>query len=437
MRYVDTNSLIVIDDKSNSKKFKSFRDIETVLPHVNYSIPIRGGIAIKDGNKMLELEPDNPSYRVEGWTDEMWDTNPEGPPKDNEEIFSDFFNELFFAPNERILEEYTPHSQSWGNDKTQFIFSKKKYLDNKKKIVFNELRSVFFYKIGHDYLRIKPELFSLPKSINTKNIEFLYFSDGQILDFEKEITPKKFPNLRILIVDTDYNDIKHFPSFNQLEELYIPRKYNNKKIKKIFSFKNLNNLKKIMIRNNDNFNDTDLINLFNFYGKNFQIYNEPILNILKKRGIKVDLKKNHYSYGTKTDFYSKYIGELKNGKEHGKGQLIFNYKDKVIYSEFPYGGYTGEFKNGKWHGKGVYLEIDNHEYYYLGEKFEKKRKKGDRIVAEWIGKWKNGFEIGDYIVNIYYFNPKQKLEFKRVADIKFNSKGGTPKRRISKWILRD
>ena len=54
MRYVDTNSLIVIDDKSNSKKFKSFRDIETVLPHVNYSIPIRGGIAIKDGNKMLE-----------------------------------------------------------------------------------------------------------------------------------------------------------------------------------------------------------------------------------------------------------------------------------------------------------------------------------------------------------------------------------------------
>ena len=86
-----------------------------------------------------------------------------------------------------------------------------------------------------------------------------------------------------------------------------------------------------MIRNDDNFNDTDLINLFNFYGKNFQIYNEPILNIIKKRGIKVDLKKNHYSYGTKTDSFSKYIGELKNGKEHGKGQLIFNYNVYVVY----------------------------------------------------------------------------------------------------------
>ena len=287
MRYVDTSSLIVIDDKSNSKKFKSFRDIETVLPHVNYSIPIRGEIAIKDGTKILDLEPDNPSYRVEGWDDdEMWDINPEGPPKDNEEIFSDFFNELFFAPNERILEDYTPNIQFGGNDKTQFIFSKKKYLDNKKKILFNEVKSIYFYKIGHDYLRIKPELFSLPKSINTKNIELLYFSDGQIIDFENEITPKKFPNLRILIVDTDYNDIKNFPSFNQLEELYIPRKYNNKKTKKIFSFKNLNNLKKIMIRNNDNFNDIELTNLFNLYGKKFEIYNESIQKLLKKRGIK-------------------------------------------------------------------------------------------------------------------------------------------------------
>lgn len=291
MKYVNTTSLIVIDDKSKSKKFKSFRDIETVLTHVNYSIPIRGEIAIKDGTKRLELDPENPSYKVEGWTDEMWDINPEGPPKDNEEIFSDFFNELFFAPNERILEEYTPHCQLGENGKTQFIFSKKKYLDDKKKIIFNELRSVFFYKISHDYLRIKPEKFTLPKSINTNNIEFLYFSDGQILDFEKEITPKKFPNLRILIVDTDYNDIRCFPSFNQLEELYIPRKYHNKKIKKIFSFKNLNSLKKIMIRDGVNFNDNELINLFNKYGKNFEIYNEPIKKIIKKKGIKIDFKK--------------------------------------------------------------------------------------------------------------------------------------------------
>lgn len=87
--------------------------------------------------------------------------------------------------------------------------------------------------------------------------------------------------------------------------------------------------------------------------------------------------------------------------------------------------------------KRYFLETDNHEYYYLGEKFEKKRIKGDRVVAEWIGKWKNSYEIGEYVVNIYYFNSNQKLEFKRVIDVKFNSKGGTPKRRVSYWKMRD
>jgi|TARA_B100001964_G_C14169636_1_gene570822 hypothetical protein len=437
VKYHDTESLVVLDDQSNSKKFKSFRDIETALPVVRSYFPIKGEVLIKEGTKSFELEPENPSYKVEWWTEDMWDSQPEGPPKDNDEIFADFFDELFLSPNERILQNYMLPFQEGVDKKTQFIFAKKKYLDSKKKYIFNNIKSLYFYKIGHDYLRIKPELFSLPKSINTKNIELLYFSDGQIIDFENEITPKKFPNLRILIVDTDYNDIKNFPSFNQLEELYIPRRYNNKKTKKIFSFKNLNNLKRIMIRDNDNFNDIELTNLFNLYGKKFEIYNESIQKLLKKRGIKVDLKKNHYSYGTKTDFYHKYIGELRNNIEHGKGQVIFNYKDKKIYSEFPNAGYTGEFQNGKWHGKGVYLEIENHEYYYLGKDFEKKRVKGDRIVAEWIGKWKNGFEIGNYIVNVYYFNPKQKLKFKRVIDVKYNKKGGTPKRRISYWQMRD
>jgi len=99
-----------------------------------------------------------------------------------------------------------------------------------------------------------------------------------------------------------------------------------------------------------------------------------IQKLIKTRNIKVDLKKSRYSYGTKTDEdYSKYTGELKDNIEHGKGQLIFNYKDKKIYSKFPYGGYTGEFRNGKWHGKGVFLSTEHHDYYYLGKDFEKKK----------------------------------------------------------------
>ena len=288
MKYTDTNSLIVVDDMSNSKKFKSFRDIETVLPIVNYSIPMSGGIKIKDGSKMLELEPDNPSYRVEWWTDDMWDTNPEGPPKDNEEIFQDFFSELFFAPNERILNEYTPHYQSGNNVKMQYIFAKKKFLDTKKKIIFHDVKSLYFYKIDHDFLRIKPELFSLPKSINTENVELLYFSDGQIIDFDKVINPKKFPNLKKLIIDTDYKSLTKFPPFDQLEEFYIPRHIKKgNKYKKMFSLKNLKNLKHIIIRDDVPFNDKELKELYKSYGKKFKIYNESISKVLKKRKIKL------------------------------------------------------------------------------------------------------------------------------------------------------
>jgi len=149
-------------------------------------------------------------------------------------------------------------------------------------------------------------------------------------------------------------------------------------------------------------------------------------------------KNNLIEYGVKTESdFNKYTGEFKNNIQNGKGKLIWLNRENKKFSKFPFSGYTGEFKDAKWHGKGVYLQTDHHDYYYLGEKFEKKRIKDDRIVAEWIGKWKNGYEIGEYVVNVYYFNSKQKLEFKRVIDVKFNNKGGTPKRRISYWKMRD
>ena len=150
-------------------------------------------------------------------------------------------------------------------------------------------------------------------------------------------------------------------------------------------------------------------------------------------------KNNLIKHGIKTQsYFSKYTGEFKNNIQNGKGKQIWLKRENEKFSKIPYSGYTGEFKNGKWHGKGVNLETDLFlDYYYLGEKFEKKRTKGDRIVAEWVGKWKNGYEIGEYIVNVYYFNSKKKLEFKRIIDIKFDKKGGTSKRSISYWKMRN
>ncbi len=51
----------------------------------------------------------------------------------------------------------------------------------------------------------------------------------------------------------------------------------------------------------------------------------------------------------------KYVGEFKVGKEHGHGTYTYAYKDK----------YVGEWKNGKMHGKGTYT--DAYGKKYVGE----------------------------------------------------------------------
>ena len=147
--YKNTDSLVVIDDKSNSKKFRKFRNIESVYPVVDKFLPIEGEILINGATETLKIEPENASYNME-WD---WDINPDGPPKDKEEIFADFFGELFYLPNERILTKYMlPSVKSQTNT---FLFAKKKFLDIKKNIIFKKPKYLYFYKLGHDFLRIK------------------------------------------------------------------------------------------------------------------------------------------------------------------------------------------------------------------------------------------------------------------------------------------
>lgn len=147
---------------------------------------------------------------------------------------------------------------------------------------------------------------------------------------------------------------------------------------------------------------------------------------------------NQIKYGTKISNIKQYTGEFNNYRENGKGKLIYRGKlrdDSKRFSKFPYYGYFGEWKNGTWHGKGKLVD-DMEDCNYLGEDFKKKRVEGDRIVAEWFGEWKNGYETGEYIINVYYFNPQQKLVFKKIIDAKFK-KGGTPKREAYFWKIRD
>ena len=77
-----------------------------------------------------------------------------------------------------------------------------------------------------------------------------------------------------------------------------------------------------------------------------------------------------------------YVGELKDGKPHGKGTYIWKNGTK----------YEGEFKNGKRHGQG-------NETYSDGVKYEGEWKdgvkhgQGTKTVpneGKYVGEWKDG-----------------------------------------------
>ncbi len=120
-----------------------------------------------------------------------------------------------------------------------------------------------------------------------------------------------------------------------------------------------------------------------------------------------------------------YRGKIKRYKEHGEGEVVFT---KMEYGFKP--GYKGQFKNGTWDGYGVYTDVFDDEYYHIGKEFGLERVEGDKIITVWKGKWKNGFEVGQSICEVNYFNTKRKKEFVKQLKI-FWGKGGTSKRFIA------
>jgi len=276
MRYTDTDALVVLDNLSNSKKFKSFKNIEKVSIDVHSYFPITGSVEIQSGS--IDFTPDNPSYNID-WD---WDVNPEGPPKDDEEIFADFFEEMFLTNNRRHLDQYLLPNQYNTLYEDSYIFSKKDFLDKNKKKIFKKIKLLYFYKIGQEFLyfiKNKKEASSLkiPDSIDTKNVELLYISEGHTVDIFREITPLKFPNLKKLVIDTNIVKGGKFPKFEKLEEIYI----NSHSTKIKFSFENLKNLKKLVI---DGSNSTNCQSL-----KNLSLLNEIHLEELKNKDLN-DLK---------------------------------------------------------------------------------------------------------------------------------------------------
>ena len=79
---------------------------------------------------------------------------------------------------------------------------------------------------------------------------------------------------------------------------------------------------------------------------------------------------------------NKYVGEWKEGKEHGQG----------TFTSALGGKYVGEWKDGNYHGQGTYTTAKGDKY--VGEyKYGKAGGKGSKTYAngdKYVGEWKNG-----------------------------------------------
>ena len=82
----------------------------------------------------------------------------------------------------------------------------------------------------------------------------------------------------------------------------------------------------------------------------------------------------------------KYVGEFKNGKQHGQGTITYANGDK----------YVGEYKDGKRHGRGTFTRANGDEY--VGEwKDDKRHGQGTSTYAngqKYVGKYKDGQRHG-------------------------------------------
>ena len=191
-------SIVVIDDESNSEILKKFKDIEFLH---DYSIDIGFEVlSINSGLLNYEIEKIK-SKKEEVFTDFLWE---------DENWWTQFFNEKYL--------------KNPGKSK---IFIKKSFLDNSKKIIFNNLETVSFHYVGKKIVYsnesyLKDKTFLIPNSINHKSIKDLSINNSPCLSLQDlEI----FENLETLVInnhlDENKPNYKTLPKFDNLKDLKL------------------------------------------------------------------------------------------------------------------------------------------------------------------------------------------------------------------------
>ena len=83
-----------------------------------------------------------------------------------------------------------------------------------------------------------------------------------------------------------------------------------------------------------------------------------------------------HGQGLYVDGLQKYVGQFKNGKNHGQGTLLFKTTYRENFGLSRNSKYVGQFKNGRYHGQGTYIpgtRYESDEAKYVGQFRDGKR----------------------------------------------------------------
>ena len=140
------------------------------------------------------------------------------------------------------------------------IFVKKSFLDKSKKVIFNNIKYLYYYcirkMVGEESLIFwnKNERFKIPDSIKINNLETLHLSCGRKTSF-KDLEKICGSNLKILVIQDMLVDDFSMPKMPKLEKMLINYGHgtwnliskNNKKLTNFRNFENVPNLNELDI----------------------------------------------------------------------------------------------------------------------------------------------------------------------------------------------
>ena len=222
--YNKVKTIMVIDDQSESKFLKKFRDIEMILEDDFIPDYIAYGLHLNDASDYINFS------KIKG---------------KKEESFKWFFEEEIWYGYQIIPEERFKR-----NPGRCIVVVKKSFLDNSKKIIFNNLEDISFQYIGkksYDNYEIifKNKSFSFPKSINYNSVKQLFIYGNppvklNSLDFLENLEKLYFHNY----IDENDKNCWIFPKLNKLKHLdlsiYFPfQSSEDRTLKNIEQCKNL------------------------------------------------------------------------------------------------------------------------------------------------------------------------------------------------------